>query len=141
MFGVYGLDRSLLKSKSTLAKYWWVWLIFSIISVILYYFFSGMHIFIYVLVFSFACASLVFGVIAIFVKFATKNVRVLENLSKNSFGIYIVHYVFVNMLQYVLLSVNLPVILKPIIVFLGALILSWGLIEIIRKIPGVAKLI
>jgi len=62
-------------------------------------------------------------------------------LSNNSFGIYIIHYVIVIWLQFWLLGIELPAILKASVVFLGTLILSWGLIAAIRRIPAVARVI
>ena len=84
---------------------------------------------------------MVFAVIAIFLRFAKRRVGILDSLSNNSYGIYIIHYMIVTWLQYWLLSANLPAIQKASIVFAGTLILSWGLIAAIRRIPVVASVI
>ena len=66
---------------------------------------------------------------------------IIRSLSNNSFGIYIIHYTVVIWLQFWLLGVNLPAIPKASIVFAGTLIISWGVIAAIRRIPGVARVI
>ncbi len=142
--GAYGLDRSLLKSDGLLAGRWWGWLIAGLISFIVLIvliiggtagpILGGF-------VFTVACAALVFGALAIFLRFANRRVGILDSLVANAYGIYIVHYVFVTWLQYGLLGTDLPVIAKAPLVFAGTLILSWGLIAAIRRIPAVARVI
>jgi len=55
------------------------------------------------------------------------------NLSANAYGIYLVHYVFITWLQFALLMVAWPVIIKFGIVFAGALSLSWCIVHLLRK--------
>jgi surface polysaccharide O-acyltransferase-like enzyme len=54
---------------------------------------------------------------------------------------YLVHYVFVVWLQYVLLAAGLFAVIKGTIVFSGTLILSWGTIAAVRRIPAAAHVI
>jgi surface polysaccharide O-acyltransferase-like enzyme len=61
--------------------------------------------------------------------------------SENSYGIYIVHFVFVTWIQYLLLGNGLAPLMKGIVLFVGTLILSWVLVATIRRIPAVAKVI
>lgn len=142
--GAYGLNRSVLKSDSPLARRWWGWLtagvILFIVSVVLVPI-GTTRPNINWLTFTVPCAVLVVGSIAIALRFAKRRVILLDSLADNSFGIYIVHYVFVTWLQYGLLDANLSAISKATIVFAGALILSWGLIAAIRRIPAVARVI
>ena len=91
--------------------------------------------------FTVTCAAIVFGVIAIFLRFTKQRLGIIDNLSNNAYGIYIVHYVFVTWLQYWLLGANLHAIYKASIVFAGTLILSWGFIAAIRRIPVIARVI
>ena len=93
------------------------------------------------LAFTVSCAALVFAAIAIFLRFATRRVGALDSLAANAYGIYIVHYVFVTWLQYWLLGTDLSAIAKAPLVFAGTLMLSWGLIAAIRRIPTVARII
>lgn len=93
------------------------------------------------LAFTVSCATLVFGVVAIFLHFVKRRVGVLDSLSANAYGIYIVHYVFITWLQYWLLGTDLSAIAKATLVFAGTVILSWGLIAAIRRIPTAARVI
>lgn len=58
-----------------------------------------------------------------------------ESLSRNAYGIYLVHYVFVLWIQYLLLPTPLGAIRKFSLTFIGALTASWALTAISRKIP------
>ena len=87
------------------------------------------------------CWAIVFGMTGLFLRFAKRRVRIFDSLSENSYGIYIVHYVFVTWLQYVLLGSTLAPTVKGMVVFLFTLILSWGSVAAIRRIPVVAKVI
>ncbi len=142
--GAYGLERSVLKSGGPLARRWWGWLAAGLVSFIVLVslviagttdpVISGFA-------FTVACATLVFGAVAIFLRFARRRVGVLDSLAASAYGIYIVHYVFVTWLQYGLLGTDLSAIAKATLVFAGTLMLSWGLIAAIRRIPAVAKVI
>jgi len=140
--GAFGLTSSIFKSDGPLARRWWGWLAAGVVScfawliMILSGFFNAST-----LVFPVFCAVMVFAVIAVFLRFAKKRVGILDSLSNNSYGIYIIHYVIVIWLQYWMLYANLPAIQKASIVFAGTLILSWGLITAIRRIPAVARVI
>ena len=50
----------------------------------------------------------------------------LDSLSANAYGIYLVHYVFVLWLQYALIGASQSVFVKVIFVFAVALVLSWA---------------
>jgi hypothetical protein len=52
-----------------------------------------------------------------------------------------VFFEFVTWLQYGLLGIDLSAITKATLVFAGTLLLSWGLIAAIRRIPAVARVI
>jgi hypothetical protein len=54
---------------------------------------------------------------------------------------YLVHYPFVVWLQYALLGVALPAIIKGAVVFGGTLLLSWGAVAALRCVPPVAQII
>jgi peptidoglycan/LPS O-acetylase OafA/YrhL len=57
---------------------------------------------------------------------------VLDSLSVNAYGIYLVHYVFVLWLQYALLGADLNAFGKVGLVFTAALALSWATSALIR---------
>ncbi len=144
--GTYGLDHSMFRSEGALAKRWWVWLVVGLISFI---------VFIIMLVvvsdmertivsetaFVICCGATVFGMIGLFLRFAKRRVGIFDSLSENSYGIYIVHWLFVTWLQYLLLGRTLAPGVKAMVVFLGTLVLSWGAVAAIRCIPVVRKVI
>jgi surface polysaccharide O-acyltransferase-like enzyme len=139
--GAFGLTRGIFKSDGPLARHWWGWLAAGVVAffvwlIIIDFSFSASQLTLPVF-----CATMVFAVIAIFLRFAKQRIGILDSLSSNSYGIYIIHYVFVNWLQYWLLGANLPAIQKASIVFTGTLVLSWGSIAAIRRIPAVARVI
>lgn len=142
--GGYGLNRSMLKSNGPLARRWWGWLAAGLVSFIVLIILVIAGITPPILgafVFTVACATLVFAAIAIFLRFATRRVGILDSLAANAYGIYIVHYVFITWLQYWLLGADFSAIAKATLVFVGTLILSWGLIATLRRIPAVANVI
>jgi len=88
-----------------------------------------------------ACAGGGMVVLALALHFTTRRRRVLNSLSENAYGMYLVHYVFVVWLQYAMLGVAVPAIVKAAIVFAGTLLLSWGATAAIRSVPLGARLI
>ena len=101
--GAYELDRNVLKSDGPLASRWWGWLtagLISFIVLVVLVIVGPTRPIISGLAFTVSCAALVFGAIAIFLRFAKQRVGVLDSLAANAYGIYIVHYVFVTWPQY-----------------------------------------
>ena len=142
--GAYGLERSLLKAGGSLARRWWVWLAGGLAAylVLLFLVIAGTNQpVVNALAFTISCALLVFAALAIFIRFARRHVGALDSLAANAYGIYIVHYTIVTWLQYWLLDTDLSAIVKATLVFVGTLLLSWGLIAALRRIPLVAKVI
>jgi surface polysaccharide O-acyltransferase-like enzyme len=64
-----------------------------------------------------------------------------DSLAHNAYGIYLVHYFFVNWLQYLFLQAANPRLAKGLIVIALESILSWAAIAVLRRIPAVARLI
>ena len=129
--------------KSKLARRGWIWMVVSPVSFILVLSFlvNPTGLLFYGIALTFTCAAAVFGIIAIFLQFTKKRRGIIDNLSNNSFGIYIIHYPIVIWLQFWLLEIQLPAILKASIVFFGPLIICWGFIAAIRRIPVVVRVI
>jgi surface polysaccharide O-acyltransferase-like enzyme len=82
-----------------------------------------------------------FALLAIFLRFCNRRAMLFESLSANSYGIYLIHYVFIVWLQFVLLNAHLPAIVKASAVFLGTLLLSWGAVAGLRQVPAVRSII
>ena len=63
--------------------------------------------------------------LGVFLRFSRRRSRVLDSLSANAYGMYLVHYVFVVWLQYMLLPTDLGALTKAFLVFAGTMALSW----------------
>ena len=149
--GEWGLNRGLLSIQGNLARRWPLWVAASVV----FFIFStvitiaafkswgrspslaiGMD-----AGFVLACAASCFAFLAMFLRFARSRSRLLDGLAANSYGIYLIHYAVVSWMQYVLVAAALPGIVKWLIVFPGALMLSWAIAESIRRNPAVARVI
>jgi hypothetical protein len=91
--------------------------------------------------FALAGASGCFFVMAACLRFWAVRSSIFANLTKNAFGVYLIHYVFVVWLQYALLAAPLFAFFKAAIVFGGALALSWSATAAIRFTRVGARLI
>jgi surface polysaccharide O-acyltransferase-like enzyme len=91
--------------------------------------------------FSLSCAASGFAFLAIFLRFARVRGKLLDSLSANCYGIYLLHYPCVSWLQYAMLNVSIPGFLKGATVTFGALILSWVLTAGLRCSPLVRRII
>ncbi|SIN80382.1 acyltransferase family protein [Chitinophaga niabensis] len=56
-----------------------------------------------------------------------------KSLSANAYGIYLVHYIFVVWCQYLLLEFHLPALVKALITFVVAVVVSWWVTALARK--------
>ena len=146
VIGAYGIDRSEFRSDGAIVKRWWEWLtvglIFYIVFVIMVVIVTDKdRTLVSEMAFVICCCATVFGMTGLFLRFAKRRVGIFDSLSQNAYGIYVVHYAFVTWLQYLLLERGLAPGVKGIGVFAGTLILSWGTVAAIRRIPAVAKVI
>jgi Acyltransferase family len=142
--GASGIAEGLLATSGKLARRWWLWAVISVLA------FTGEIAMVLAhkaiaaqLGFAIACAAISFFLIATFLRFAKKS-RVWDSLSRNSFGIYITHYVIVIWLQYALLSRALPAVAKASVVFTGTVALSWAVTAAYHRLttpqPSVGKM-
>jgi glucans biosynthesis protein C len=149
--GSYGLDRGLLASDGLLARRWPLWVCVGFATFLLWIGPTALvmgtdqpHfalLFASALGFVLACAGGGMGVLALALRFATQRQRILDSLSQNAYGMYLVHYVFVVWLQYAMLGVLIPAIVKVAIVFTGTLLMSWAATAALRSIPFGSRLI
>jgi glucans biosynthesis protein C len=143
--GTYGLDRGLLATDGALARRWPVWVAVAAATFLAWIAPTAIvmateqpHFALLLgsaLGYVLACAGGGMAVLALALRFSTRRRRVLDSLSENAYGMYLVHYVFVVWLQYTLLGVAAPAIVKAAIVFAGTLLLSWGTSAALRSIP------
>jgi peptidoglycan/LPS O-acetylase OafA/YrhL len=143
--GAYGIDRGLFAPDGKLARRWPLWALGSLLA-----FAFAIVMFIVIISakggpglalstlgnFSFvlSCAASSLAFIALFVRFAKKSNRVADSLSANSFGIYLVHYACVSWLQLAMLKATLPGAAKGTIVIVMAILISWALTAIVRRL-------
>ena len=113
---------------------WWIWLIIGIIFMILRMRVSANY-------FAPSIVALVFASIGFFHSYCLRKNKALQSISKNDYGIYITHFLFVTGLQYVLVGISIPAALKGILVFIGALAFAWSLTILLRKIHIVREVI
>jgi peptidoglycan/LPS O-acetylase OafA/YrhL len=149
--GIYGLDRGLLATDGMLARRWPLWLAVAGVTFLLWIGPTALTmgtenpsfdlLLGSALGFALACAGGGIAVLALALRFATRRSRILDSLSANAYGMYLVHYVFVVWAQYAMLGVALPAIAKAAIVFASALLLSWTTTAALRSIPLGSRLI
>ncbi|MBV9996592.1 MAG: acyltransferase [Caulobacteraceae bacterium] len=84
------------------------------------------------------CAVCAFALMAVFVRFA-KRTPLLDNFANNSYGMYIVHYMFVTWTQYALLGAAISPIAKWLCVLAVTVTGSWALAAALRRIPAVGR--
>jgi peptidoglycan/LPS O-acetylase OafA/YrhL len=149
--GSWGVDRGLLAPEERLARRWYLWIVAAVVL-----FAATSAVFVLSVTtkvqspawaiaadsgFVLSCAAISFALLALFLRFVKSRSRLLDSLSANSYGIYLVHYAIVSWLLYALLPASLPAVAKFAVVFLGAVGLSWGTAAVLRRIPAVAKLL
>lgn len=144
--GATGMDGRVYKAEGMLARRWWGWVAvglmsFTVFIVMIAVVTPGQRTLVSEIAFVICCWAMVSGMIGLFLRFAKRRVRLCDSLSENSYGIYIVHYVFITWLQYLLLENGLSPLIKVALVFSGTLTLSWVSVAAIRRIPAVAKVI
>ena len=91
--------------------------------------------------FAASCVSSSFALIALSNQKMNLSNKTMDNLSKNAYGIYLVHYVFITWMQFALLQISLPAVIKFLIVFVISIGGSWWIINLFRKIKTVNNLI
>lgn len=145
--GACDLERSLLSTTGGLARGWWVWLLSGLLApvvggavVVGAASAKGLDAPIREIIggvgFVYLCVALCFAFLALFLRFVRKPNPVMNSLQAHSFGIYLVHYVFVNWVNYALLGPDLPAAAKFAIAFFGAAGLSWATAVVGSRLLG-----
>ena len=142
--GVAGIDEGLLERGGRLARRWWVWASVApmvyMAAVVAFLVSLSPNApalpwtFINATSFVVCCAVISMTVIATFVRFARPS-RIFDSLADNAYGIYLVHYVVVSWVQYALLSMAWPGLVKAAVAFGGSLAISWVLVAAARRLP------
>jgi glucans biosynthesis protein C len=150
--GAYGLEQGLLGSDGMLARRWAVWVGGTLAAFLLWIIPTALTVngqvttvpgleIVADLGLVLCCAAACLGWAAIFLRFTATRRPVIDSLSENAYGIYLVHYLFITWLQYILLGVALFAIAKAAIVFTGTLILSWATTIAMCRVPIGARLV
>ncbi len=142
--GAYGLERGLLAADGELARRWGAWVAAALACFVLWMGMMGLsmhdggppgvqiaaHV-----AFVLSCASGCFALLAVCLRFVERRAVFLESVAESSYGMYLVHYVFVVWLQYALLGAALPAIVKGLLVFCGVVALSWATTALMHRAP------
>ena len=150
--GAYGLEQGLLSSDGMLARRWPVWLGGALAAFLLWIIPTALTVkgqvttvlgleIVADLGLVLCCAAACLGWAAVFLRFTATRRPIINSLSENAYGIYLVHYLFITWLQYFLLGVALFAIAKAAIVFTGTLILSWATSIAMCRVPIGARLV
>jgi glucans biosynthesis protein C len=86
-------------------------------------------------------ASACLAAAAMSLRFAAARWPRFDSISENGYGIYLFHYVFVLWAQYVLLSFQMPAIVKGVLAFCATVALSWAATAALCSFPLGARLI
>ena len=148
--GAAGIERGLLAAEGLLARHWVAALTTALLTLFLWMGLTALTMnagaplslrFAADLSFVAACAAGCVFVIAVCLRFATGQWRLIGYLSANAYGLYLVHYMFVVWLQYALLALPLFAVAKASIVFGGTLALSLATIFSAQHLGWAARLI
>jgi glucan biosynthesis protein C len=94
---------------------------------------------IYRSIWALSCTASSIAFLSVFSRLFRRASPIWDSLSANAYGIYLVHYIFVVWIQWLLLPLALPALLKFAVTFLCSLLLSWGVTAAARKNALVAR--
>ena len=134
--GAHGLERGMLVPGGMLARRWSLWLVGALASLLLWMGLAGLTLTYATsaplmlqvaadVSFALAGASSFFFVMAACLRFGAIRSRLFDGLSRNAFGLYLLHYAPLVWLQYALLDVPLSAFAKGMIVFGGTLLIAF----------------
>ncbi len=140
----HGLERGLLAPDGALASRWRAVAAASILALFLWLGLAAMTMFrpdfapwpmrfLAAVSYAFACACGVFFMLAIGMRFCAGHFPLLDLLSRNALGIYVLHYAPLVWMQFALMGAPLPAVVKASIVFLGVLLATLGAAILLRK--------
>ena len=153
--GAGALDRGLLSADGRLAKSGWGWLITALVPYCL------MWVLIYIkreilgnplrlpdwyeasygLFFAAFSVTIMFAILAYFLRFKRSGWSILDPMQSEAYGMFLVHYPVVLWLQYWLFDVDVPAVVKVMVVFVLTVALSWAATAALRKIPGATRVL
>lgn len=87
------------------------------------------------------CVAMALGLLALAVRFGQRRSAVGDSLGANAYGIYLVHYPIVLWIQYHLLPVPLGSVGKGLLVLGTGFGSSWLAASLLRRVPGIARIV
>lgn len=152
LVGACGLERGLLSPDGPLARRWRLWLAAAVVSLMMWMATTSQIIadplaaplFWQVsaaLSFAVACFAGTFFALSIALCIGRIRSNLLAAIKDNAYGMYLVHYIAVVWLQYTLLGLNLPGLVKGAIVCSGTVAFSWVVTSGLRRLPYFGALI
>ena len=149
--GAGGVERGLLAADGPLVRRWGIWVVAATVLLLAWMGLTGLTMegaspplvwqVLAGLSFVLACFASCFCVLGIVLRFAARRLPSLIDLKDSAYGMYLVHYLFVVWLQFALLGAALPAIIKGGVVFAGTLLLSWGAVAALRRVPPLGQII
>lgn len=139
--GGVGPEVALLQRVGRLGRRWWLWLLVSLMAFVAEsaMALSGRTV-AAAIVFPISCAASSLCVTAGVIRFARPAVWA-DSFSANAYGIYLFHYIFVIWLQYAMLQVVAPVLVKGATVLVVAVGMSWLMAALLRRNRTIARLV
>lgn len=148
----HGFERGLLQADGALVQNWPIWLVGAFGAFLLWIVPTGLIVkgmgasipglqIVADIGSVVASATISFAVIAVFLRFAATVSPLLGRISVNAYPIYLIHYLFVIWFQYLLLGAGLFALIKALLVFAGALLMSWASAVAVCSIPIGARLV
>ncbi|WP_322518001.1 acyltransferase [Rhodopseudomonas palustris] len=148
-------ERGVLSAGGRLAQQWHIWALLALVPYAAMWGFIGIKRGIldnppdlpawyeagYGLAFTAFSVTVIFAILAYFLRFKRAGWSILDPLQHDAYGIFLVHYAWMLWLQYALFNVDLPAIAKAAIVFTLGLLLSWATTAGLRKIPGAYRVL
>jgi peptidoglycan/LPS O-acetylase OafA/YrhL len=150
--GAGGIEYGLFAAHGPLVRRWALWLVAAVLSLLAWMgltgltMLSGAEVFVGLRVladlsFVLACFASCFAVLAVVLRFAARRLPSYAGLKANAYGIYLVHYLFIVWLQSAMLGADLPASIKAAVVFGLTLVLSWGAVAGLGRLPSVGEIL
>lgn len=149
--GAGGVEQGLLAADGPLARRWAGWAAAALVLLCAWMGLTGLTMesasaslglrILADLSFVLACFSSCFAVLAVALRFAARRLPSLAGLRDSAYGMYLVHYLFVVWLQFALLGIALPAVIKGAVVFGCTLFLSRRTVAALRRLPSAGQII
>ncbi len=150
--GAFGLERGLLTSDGALKAAWpkltvlaplalFMWMGLTDVTLTYPEFAPAPMRFVSALSYVLAGTSGVFFVMSTAVRYGMERSRLLDVVSRNALGLFVLHYPFIVWMQYALRAAPLHALFKALVVFLATIVFSLASTEAIRRTGIGARLI